>query len=91
MKWGRPSALLLRMGMLTVKANAPVLGMRDGQQYDVADSPFIRNVIESQKLTLLVDHSFVEEDWGDGPAGAGGGREGADGGQEAPAGKAGKR
>ncbi|MDP9869226.1 MULTISPECIES: hypothetical protein [Streptosporangium] len=58
------------MGMLTVKANAPVLGMRDGRQYDIADSPFIRKVIESRKLTLLADHSFVEENWSDGPASA---------------------
>ncbi|MFI9591227.1 hypothetical protein [Nonomuraea sp. NPDC052265] len=83
--------MLLRMGMLTVKANAPVLGMRDGHQYDVADSPFIRKVIEARKLTLLADHSFVEESWGDDPAGADGGQEEKTGGQAASAGKVGKR
>ncbi|WP_433379489.1 hypothetical protein [Streptosporangium sp. CA-115845] len=64
------SALLLVMGMLTVKAHAPVLGMADGGQYDVADSPFIRRVIASGKLTLLADASFVEENWS-GAAGEG--------------------
>ncbi|MFF3441739.1 hypothetical protein [Streptosporangium sp. NPDC002721] len=56
---------------LTVKANAPVLGMHDGQQYDVADSPFIRKVIASGKLTLLADPSSAEEETGSSDGGPG--------------------
>ncbi|MEU4406172.1 hypothetical protein AB0F88_16750 [Streptosporangium sp. NPDC023963] len=56
---------------LTVKANAPVLGMYDGQQYDVADSPFIRKVIASGKLTLLADPSSPGEETGSSDGGPG--------------------
>ncbi|MEV0754933.1 hypothetical protein [Streptosporangium sp. NPDC050280] len=62
--------MLLVMG-LTVKANAPVLGMHDGHEYDVADSPFIRKVIASGKLTLLADTSLVGEETGSSDGGQG--------------------
>jgi hypothetical protein len=36
-----------------VKAQAPVLGMRDGDVRELPDTPFLRKVIEAGKLALL--------------------------------------
>ncbi|MFI6909425.1 hypothetical protein ACIBKY_49750 [Nonomuraea sp. NPDC050394] len=44
------------MGLLTVRANVPVLGFRDTEERAIADSPCIRKVIDQGKLTLLADH-----------------------------------
>jgi hypothetical protein len=38
------------MGDIKVKAHAPVLGLADGEITTVADTPFIRHVIETGRL-----------------------------------------